>query len=300
MDARDLSQSVRAALAKKRPIFQGAVLEWAERHTRDYPWRRPRRTPYEVVVAEALLKRTTATAVARVYENFLKRFPSPQGLATASEGELIDALSEVGLQKQRARTLKALAQYLLLAEAGKVPNDLERLQRVPGLGPYSARAVLSFAYDIPAAVLDASVERVIQRVFQGTVRHGPSQSLLQVLADELLPDWGHRKYNFGLLDLAALVCRYVGPKCKECPLNTICDYSRRAPQRAIRPSELREKRREKKMSQSELAKKAGTSKLTIIKIEAGRVVPQLKTIQKLAEALKVAPELLTEQRKARL
>lgn len=283
-------------VADKCSAFQKSIMGWAAQHSRDYPWRRSEVTPYGVLIAEALLKRTTATAVVRVYEDFVKRFPTLQSLVAASEGELIDALSTIGLQKQRARSFKAMARYLLAEEVGEIPADLDRLQRVPGLGHYSARALLSFAYGMPAAVLDANVERVLRRVFLNGFERRQKQSSLQALADVLLPAANHRKYNLGLLDLGGLVCKYVDPKCGECPLNPICNYSRHACQQEDRLSPLRQLRRVRKMSQRELAKRAGTSKLTVIKIEAGRVIPQPKTLKRLADVLGVTPEVLREQK----
>lgn len=229
------------AIKEKRSTFQRRLTNWAGQHGRKYPWRESQRTPYDILVAEALLKRTTATAVARIYDNFLKRFPTLHDLMAASEIELTDALSTIGLQKQRARAFKALSRHLLILEGGEIPNDLERLQGLPGLGSYSARAILSFAFRRPTAVLDANVERVLRRVFRNAVGHKPSERLLQFLADALLPPLIHRKYNLGLLDLGALVCRYTYPKCNECPLNSICDYfSQQADQEGNRPSPLRE------------------------------------------------------------
>ena len=282
--------------------FADRILEWTSDNLCDYPWRR-QRSAYEILVAEVLLKRTTATAVARVYEDFIIRFPSVADIASAAEEEVIKALSALGLQRQRAHAMKRLANWILTNEGGNIPNELERLLAVPGLGSYSASAILSFGYDIPVAILDANVERILARVFSDTLPLRPSWTLLNEFAQRLLPRYSHREYNFGLLDLGRLVCRYVDPKCGECPLNSDCDFYSHTNATTIRdePGEytvepvnrLRAIRLNKGLSLQRLAESAGVSKLTIIRIEAGRSSPRRETLAKLASALSVHPDQLT-------
>ena len=268
----------------------------------DYPWRR-QRSPYEILVAEVLLKRTTATAAARVYEDFITRFPSVTDIASAEEEQVIEALSTLGLQRQRARAMKRLANWILTNEGGCIPNELERLLAVPGLGSYSASAILSFGHDTPVAILDANVERILARVFRGSLPPRPSWIRLNEVAQRLLPRDKHREYNFGLLDLGRLVCRYVDPKCGECPLNSACDFYSHSSNATIREepgrystepvNRLRAIRLDKGLSLQQLAESAGVSKLTIIRIEAGRSSPRRETLVKLASALGVNPNQLT-------
>jgi A/G-specific adenine glycosylase len=208
------------------PAIRAAILGWARANPRDYPWRRPGVAPYEVLVAEILLKRTTATAAARVYHSIITRYPSLDALAKASEESIAQDLVTIGLQSQRARDLKRLAEYVSEKEGGEIPRDLERLLRIPGLGDYSARAILSFACGITAAVVDSNVERVLRRVFRDWMPEKISRELLQAMADELLPKTDHRGFNLGLLDLGAIVCRYIRPKCGKCPLALLCDSAR--------------------------------------------------------------------------
>ena len=277
------------------------MLKWADKNSGDFPWRE-HRSPYEVLVAEVLLKRTTATAAARVYADFLLRFPSLQDIVSASDEELVEALSSVGLQRQRARSMKRLADWLLSRHDGGIPSDLEDLLGVPGLGDYSANAILSFGYGVPAAVLDANVERILLRVFGNTLPPRPSWTLLREVAQELLPKDGHREYNYGLLDLGRLICRYADPRCGECPLASVCAFfvnsSRkgthqlRADNSANPSSNLRAIRRDRGLSLKRLAEIANVSKLTVIRIEAGRTSPRPETLEKLAQALCVPAEEL--------
>ena len=279
--------------------FADRVLKWADNNFSDFPWRQ-RRSPYEVLVAEVLLKRTTATAAARVYEDFLFRFPSLQDIASAPDEELVEALSIVGLQRQRARSMKHLSAWLLSRHGGRIPRELGDLLEVPGLGDYSATAILSFGYGVPAAVLDTNVERILIRVFGNTLPPHPPWALLREAAQSLLPTDKHREYNYGLLDLGRQVCRYVDPKCGECPLASVCaffvsssgDRTHQIGEGNVPylPSRLRAIRRDRGLSLKRLAELASVSKLTVIRIEAGRTSPRRETLGKLAQALGVLPE----------
>ena len=298
-----MTPSIRSAGREKWAAVQDLILEWAAAHLRDYPWRDGGRTSYEVLVAEVLLKRTTATAAARVYGDFFQQFPSPQSIADAPIAAVAKALLSVGLQRQRARSFKSLADHLIRTESGQIPSSLPRLLSVPGLGAYSARAVLSFGHGIPAAILDTNVERLLHRVFLTVLPDKPSQSTLQELADQLLPASDHRDYNFALLDLGATVCRYVKPRCDECPLNSVCDYRvqhsaglvRELPGRyqTVISINLKRIRSERGMSLQSLATAAGISKLTVIRVESGKSTPNPRTLDRLAKALHVEVSGLT-------
>lgn len=214
-------------VTQRRPAVQRSLLRWAAGNSRSFPWRNPNRTAYEVLVAEVLLKRTTATAAARVYAMMLRQYPTPAHLGIAHMGDLVGLLKTIGLQSQRSRHLMRLGEYLTEHEGGDVPSTLEGLLAAPGLGPYSARAVLSFGWGTPAAVVDSNVERVLRRVFKDCLPSQLRLAELQEIADLLLPDETHRAFNLGLLDLGALVCRYTRPRCRDCPLAQSCDYNRR-------------------------------------------------------------------------
>ena len=283
--------------------FADHILRWAGQNVSQFPWRTGR-SPYEILIAEFLLKRTTATAVNRVYDDFLVRFPRLQEIASASEEELIQYLSGVGLQHQRARSLHRLATWLLTTRDGDVPSDFASLLEVPGLGDYSAAAILSFGFGTPIAVLDANVERIITRAFSNSLPPRPSKAFLNEAAQRLLPPDNHEKYNFGLLDLGRLVCRYADPKCNVCPLNSICDYSAESSRKSVGResrspsvntcSKLRVARQCSGLSLQRLAELAGVSKLTIIKIESGKTSPRRSTLERLATALQVEPDELID------
>ena len=282
--------------------FANRVLHWGGQNFSDFPWRRSR-SPYEILIAELLLKRTTATAAARVYEGFLVMFPSLQDVASAPDEELVSALSSVGLQHQRARSMKHLASWLLSKYEGNIPSDLKGLLEVPGLGDYSATAILSFGHGIPAAILDTNVERILLRVFGSTLPSRPSRTVLREVAKNLLPKDRHRDYNYGLLDLGRLICKYADPRCGECPLTSVCDFYNRSTGKlahqvvkenmADPPSRLRAIRRNRGLSLRRLAEIAKVSKLTVIRIETGRTSPRRETLEKLGKALQVCPDELS-------
>ena len=160
---------------------------------------------------------------------------------------------------------------------------------------------LSFGYDFPTAVLDTNVERILLRAFRSTLPARPSRILLREVAQVLFPKERHREYNYGLLDLGRLICRYSDPNCGECPLASVCDFA--APNRDDKaksteddstapPNRLRAIRRLRGLSLRQLAEAARLSKLTVIRIENGRTSPRRETIRKLAQVLGVSPKKL--------
>ncbi len=199
------------------------LLAWGRANERKFDWRDPERSPYEVLVAEMLLKRTTSTAAARVYPIFLEKFPTISAVAEAPAPYLEDALRSVGLYKQRALGFQQLAAHVRDTHEGEVPSTIASLERLPHAGPYSARAVVSFALGKRAAVVDSNVVRIITRIFRDSLPDRPTEKVLQEVADALLPKREHRAYNYALLDFGASVCRYVRPKCADCPLADLCD-----------------------------------------------------------------------------
>ena len=287
---------------QERSSFADRVLVWGARNFGDFPWRL-RRSPYEVLIAELLVKRTTATAASRVYEDFLVRFPSLQDVVSAPNEDLVNALSTLGLQNQRAHSMKHMAGWLLSKYDGTVPSNLEDLLDVPGLGDYIATATLSFGHGVRAAILDTNVERILLRVFRTKLSPRPSRTSLREVAQFLLPKDRHREYNYGLLDLGRLICTYANPKCEECPLASVCDFYKNSTGQVAHqvggnsaealPGNLRAIRRDRGLSLERLADVAKVSKLTVIRIEAGRTSPRRKTLEKLGRALQVCPDELS-------
>ena len=253
------------------------------------------------MLSEVLLKRTTARAAAQVYPGMVHRYPTLESLHQASTDELARVLAPLGLQRQRAQSLHQLAEHLIVREDGRIPQTLEQLLGVPGLGQYSARAVLSFAFDVPVAVVDSNVERIVLRVFRHSLPRKSGQRQIQAIVDVLLAVDHHREFNLGMIDLGALVCRPSQPLCNACPMRTICDHwaeISRTPSMGgaiVQPvssytgldlgSRLRQIRQQRGLSQLKLSQLSGVTKFTIIRIETGRIAPRASTLNKLARAL---------------
>ena len=210
--------------------FRRRVIEWEREHWVPYPWR-VERTPYRVLIAELLLKRTTRQAVAKEFPKFIRRFPDFESVFAAPMEEVEEAFRHLGLYRQRAKQLKQLAEAVIRRHGGRVPDRWEDLVALPGVGTYLAGAVLSFGYGVRAPVLDSNVIRLLKRL-TGTQARRPEDYLPLLWA--LVPEEGHDLFNYGLIDLGALVCHYRAPRCGQCPLRDLCvTYNQqRDPERA--------------------------------------------------------------------
>jgi A/G-specific adenine glycosylase len=188
----------------------GALLEWYERVRRPLPWRETR-DPYALLVSEAMLQQTQALRVVPYYERWLERFPDAVALAGAPARDVLTLWSGLGYNR-RALALQNAAR--VVAESGW-PSDLTAL---PGVGPYTAAAVSSFAWDAQVAAVDTNVRRVLERR-DGVVR-GPRE--LAVRAGELVPAGRAATFNQAMMELGATVCRPRVPVCDSCPVATGC------------------------------------------------------------------------------
>lgn len=284
----------RKSVVAKRARFRKGLLEWSSANFRNYTWRDKNAGLYRVLVAEILLKRTTATAAQRAFEHFLKRFPTLEALTQATENQLVDVFGPIGLKNQRAHTVYDMVRWIRDRESGVVPNSLQRLLNIPGLGPYSSRAVLSFGFNIPISIVDGNVSRIFIRVFQNSFDSKQTLSDFQYIGELLLPKRDHKKFNYALIDLGGTVCRPTSPKCAHCPLNGQCDYFGATKQGFIKPplTVLKSTRISRGLSLVALAQIAGVSKQTIMNAEAGRTRPNHQTLQVLGLALGVTPEEL--------
>jgi len=211
----------------------GRLLRWGAEHYRNYPWRNPPRLSYSILVAELLLKRTTATAASRVYHEFLAKYPTVGDLAQAELRELEQILARVGLQRQRADAFRAVALHIVRHEGGEVPCTLERLLRIPHVGAYTACAILSFACGVPVPVVDSNFTRFITRVFATTLGPSPRPEEVWAAARTVLPEGQHAEFNYAVLDFAGIVCRYGQPRCLHCIINDLCDWYKATSIRAL-------------------------------------------------------------------
>lgn len=204
--------------------FVQLLLDWFGKNGRDYPWRRTT-DPYRVFVAECMLQRTTPGHVVAVYEEFLKRYPTPQAAASASDSDISGLLKHLGL-KHRWPLFKKALDKIAGEYGGRIPDDADALVGLPGVGPYTARAVLCFAHGRDLALVDVNVVRVLERALglrSGKKRPHTDQGFWKEV-DGLVPTGRSREFNLALIDLAALICRRGVPKCLLCPVSRVCTY----------------------------------------------------------------------------
>ncbi len=200
------------------------LLCWYGRSGRSFSWREPDRTPYEVILAEILLQRTTASGVAGAFPAYLRRYPSWTALAQASRVDLERMLRPLGLWRQKARALQNLAQSIE-ERGGAVPCSRAELERLRGIGPYTASAVLAIVYGQAEPLMDVNMTRLLERNFASPPgASGSRQRLLRALALRLVSGGQSLQVNWAVLDFGALVCRARYPLCSECPLQARCQY----------------------------------------------------------------------------
>ncbi len=199
---------------------QRAVLAWAAANRRDLPWRTTR-DPWAVLVSEVMLQQTQVDRVVPRWRRFLERWPDTASCAAASLAEVLGEWQGLGYPR-RARALHAAATMVELEHGGRFPDQLDELLRLPGVGPYTARAVLAFAFERDAAVLDTNVGRILAR--RGGAVLSPRDA--QGQADEWVPHGRGWEWNQGLLDVGATRCRPRAPRCGDCPVAPWCEWHR--------------------------------------------------------------------------
>jgi A/G-specific adenine glycosylase len=218
------------------------LLAWYDRHRRPLPWRAPpgrKPDPYHVLLSEVMLQQTTATTVAARFDGFLARFPSLTALAAAAPADVLHAWQGLGYYR-RARALHACAEAVARRHDGALPRSESALRELPGIGPYTARAILAIAFDQPTVPVDANAARVLARRHAVETPLPAAQKELQALADELASRRRPGDVAQALMDLGATVCRPRLPRCEVCPWQSACvahadGSAERLPRRASKP-----------------------------------------------------------------
>lgn len=204
--------------------FRAALCEWFAKNGKDYPWRRTR-DPYAVLVSEVMLQQTQiATVLGRgFYVRFLERFPDVVSLASSEDDALLKAWEGLGYYR-RARMLRESARAVLSLHGGSFPADYDALLALPGVGRYTAGALLSFAFDKAAPIVDGNVARVLSRLFDRAdpIDSGPMLKWLWETAASLLDREHPRAFNSALMELGQTYCRPGVPDCLSCPVSSFC------------------------------------------------------------------------------
>lgn len=228
--------------------FRDSLISWFVAGGKDYPWRNTR-DPYAILVSELMLQQTQIATVLEggFYDRWMQRFPDTKTLAAAEEAEVLKCWEGLGYYS-RARNLHAAARVIETDLKGRFPESPAEILHLPGVGPYTAGAVASFAFDAPAAIVDGNVARVFARVFdlRETVDSGAGSKQVWSLARQLMPrrrNANSREYNSALLELGQQICKRGSPRCGSCPVAKFC---------ATRdPESLPRKKRRQKTVQTE-------------------------------------------------
>ncbi|WP_131771164.1 A/G-specific adenine glycosylase [Candidatus Protofrankia californiensis] len=208
--------------------FADAVLEWYGIHARDLPWRNPDVSPWAVLVSEIMLQQTPVNRVLPVWHTWLDRWPTPPALAAEPAGEAVRMWGRLGYPR-RALRLHQAAVTITEEHRGSIPDDLEQLLRLPGVGTYTARAVAAFAFRQRHAVIDVNVRRFVGRAINGRddQRTAVSRQDLE-LVESLLPQDAESaaRASAAFMELGALVCVARAPRCVACPVRQECAWQR--------------------------------------------------------------------------
>ena len=205
-------------------FFSTEILRWFRENGRDLPWRETK-DPYAIWLSEIILQQTRIVQGWEYWERFMQTYPKVEDLATASEDDVLKLWQGLGYYS-RARNLHAAAKQIVAL--GSFPNTLDGIKSLKGVGDYTAAAIGSFAFDIPAAVVDGNVYRVLSRYFgiDTPINSTQGKKEFAALAQSLLPASDAASYNQGMMDFGAIQCTPQSPKCLLCPLAETCEALR--------------------------------------------------------------------------
>jgi A/G-specific adenine glycosylase len=195
--------------------LQETILTWYKKEGRKLPWRETT-NPYKILVSEMMLQQTQVDRVIPKYHAFLKQFPTPKILAEASTADVLKVWSGLGYNR-RALYLKKCAEAIVSEHNNMFPETKEALQALPGIGLYTAAAILSFAYNKDITVIDVNIERIFKRVFFTKIDNN-----VEAIAQHALPQNQSRDWHNALMDLGS-ICTATNPECHVCPINKLCD-----------------------------------------------------------------------------
>ena len=206
------------ALHKEK--LQAALLRWFKDNARDLPWRKTS-DPYAIWVSEIMLQQTQVATVIPYYQRFLKSFPTVRHLAKAELSPVLKRWEGLGYYS-RARNLRSASRVVLDHFGGRIPDNLKDLLSLPGIGKYTAGAILSIAYNKEAPILDGNVKRVLSRLLAVSAEPRKAETFLWKISESLIPKGFASSFNQALMDLGSMVCTPKDPQCPECPIRHFC------------------------------------------------------------------------------
>jgi A/G-specific adenine glycosylase len=208
---------------ERAALFQRKLLKWFSRHGRDLPWRRTR-DPYRVLVSEVMLQQTQVARVEAYYHRFLENFPTVEALAGARAARVREEWDGLGYYR-RAANLHRLARDVVRNHEGKIPDNVETLRLLPGVGPYTAGAVASFAFEQAVPAVDTNVARVLRRAFHPrAAKNASGERKLRNTAARMNSTPGPRawRFNQAIMELGATICTARVARCDICPVAPAC------------------------------------------------------------------------------
>lgn len=219
--------------ASWRRSFRTRVLRWYKQHGRSLPWRQ-QGAAYPVWISEIMLQQTTVAAVIPYFERFIAAFPDLETLAAAQESQVLRMWEGLGYYS-RARNIHKSANILVEQYGSNFPDGVEELRKLPGIGRYTAGAIVSFAFRKPAPIVEANTVRLYSRLMELDVapQSSAGQRLLWEFAEWTVSPKRPADFNQAVMDLGAGICRVADPKCEDCPLKTICGAFRNGRQQNI-------------------------------------------------------------------
>ncbi|OEY24419.1 adenine glycosylase [Corynebacterium sp. BCW_4722] len=197
------------------------IIAWFRDNARPLPWRAPGTSPWGILLSEVMSHQTQVERVAPIWEEWMRRWPTPEAFAAAGTDKVLRAWGSLGYPR-RALRLKECAQVIVDKYGGEVPRDVDELLALPGIGDYTARAVACFAFGKNVPVVDTNVRRVVARAERGRPVGVAGKGELGAV-DKLLPPTSGPEFSAGLMELGALVCTAKAPKCGQCPV-TRCEW----------------------------------------------------------------------------
>lgn len=205
-----------------KSIFQRQLMEWYDQHDRPLPWKEEK-DPYLIWLSEIILQQTRVAQGLPYFEKFKAHYPTVHDLAEAPPDEVMKLWEGLGYYS-RARNMHATAQYISRSLGGKFPNTYQEILKLKGIGPYTAAAISSFAFDLPHAVVDGNVYRVLARYFgiDTPIDQTAGKKRFAALAQSLLDDKQPGRYNQAIMDFGAVQCVPKSPSCVACPLQDCC------------------------------------------------------------------------------
>ncbi len=228
-----MTAKAKTKFARKSGDIAAQLLRWYDENARDLPWRAlpgsNRPDPYHVWLSEIMLQQTTVAAVRPYFAEFTRRWPDVERLAAADNGDVMAAWAGLGYYA-RARNLLKCAQHVAEELDGEFPGSEAELLKLPGIGPYTAAAIVSIAFGQRAVVVDANIERVVSRLFAIDTPLPAAKPIIRDAADGITPDVRAGDFAQGMMDLGATLCSVRDPACALCPLAEDCSgYASGAP-----------------------------------------------------------------------